>query len=107
MTENTLKFFAILAMIAVLVVLIRGLKTFFTGGNLDSKRKSNKLMQMRIAVLFTAPLNALDQGIILNREIVNKFAYIQHMNSGHLFWLKLYVPFFKLCTDNCIQILGH
>ena len=39
MTENTLKFFAIVAMIAVLVVLIRGLKTFFTGGNLDSKKK--------------------------------------------------------------------
>ena len=52
MTENTLKFFAILAMIAVLVVLIRGLKTFFTGGNLDSKRKSNKLMQMRIVLQF-------------------------------------------------------
>jgi predicted nucleic acid-binding Zn ribbon protein len=54
MSENTLKFIAILAMIAVVVVLIRGLKTFFVGGNLDSKRKSNKLMQMRIMLQFCA-----------------------------------------------------
>ena len=54
MTENTLKFIAILAMIAVVVVLIRGLKNFFIGGNLDNKRKSNKLMQMRIMLQFCA-----------------------------------------------------
>ncbi len=54
MSENTLKFIAILAMIAVVIVLIRGLKTFFIGGNLDSKRKSNKLMQMRIVLQFCA-----------------------------------------------------
>ena len=54
MSENTLKFIAILAMISVAVVLIRGLKTFFKGGNLDSKRKSNKLMQMRIMLQFCA-----------------------------------------------------
>lgn len=54
MTENTLKFIAILAMISVAVVLIRGLKTFFKGGDLDSKRKSNKLMQMRIMLQFCA-----------------------------------------------------
>ncbi len=54
MTENTLKFIAILAMIAVVVVLIRGLKNFFIGGNIDSKRKSNKLMQMRIMLQFCA-----------------------------------------------------
>ena len=41
MSENTLKFIAIIAMIAVAVVLIRGLKTFFVGGNVDSKKKSN------------------------------------------------------------------
>jgi len=54
MSENTLKFVAIIAMIAVAVVLIRGLKTFFVGGNLASKKKSNKLMQMRIMLQFCA-----------------------------------------------------
>jgi len=54
MSENTLKFIAILAMISVAVVLIKGLKTFFKGGDLDSKRKSNKLMQMRIMLQFCA-----------------------------------------------------
>ena len=54
MSENTLKFVAILAMIAVTVVLIRGLKTFFKGGDLDSKKKSNKLMQMRVMLQFCA-----------------------------------------------------
>ncbi len=54
MSENTLKFIAILAMISVAVILIRGLKTFFKGGDLDSKRKSNKLMQMRIMLQFCA-----------------------------------------------------
>lgn len=54
MSENTLKFIAILAMIAVTVVLIRGLKTFFKGGDLDSKKKSNKLMQMRVMLQFCA-----------------------------------------------------
>tara|TARA_B100000963_G_C22624703_1_gene671715 strand:+ start:1146 stop:1349 length:204 start_codon:yes stop_codon:yes gene_type:complete len=54
MSENALKFFAILAMIAVLIVLIRGLKTFFTGGDLNTKKKSNKLMQMRIMLQFCA-----------------------------------------------------
>lgn len=54
MSENTLKFIAILAIISVAVVLIRGLKTFFKGGDLDSKRKSNKLMQMRIMLQFCA-----------------------------------------------------
>lgn len=54
MTENTLKFVAILAMIAVAVVLIRGLKTFFKGGDINSKKKSNKLMQMRVMLQFCA-----------------------------------------------------
>ena len=54
MSENTLKFIAILAMISVAVVLIRGLKTFFKGGDLDSKKKSNKLMQMRVMLQFCA-----------------------------------------------------
>ncbi len=54
MTENTLKFIAILAMIAVAVVLIRGLKTFFKGGDINSKKKSNKLMQMRVMLQFCA-----------------------------------------------------
>ena len=54
MTENTLKFVAILAMIAVAVVLIRGLKTFFKGGDINSKKNSNKLMQMRVMLQFCA-----------------------------------------------------
>ena len=54
MTENTLKFVAILAMIAVTVVLIRGLKTFFKGGDVNSKKKSNKFMQMRVMLQFCA-----------------------------------------------------
>jgi hypothetical protein len=67
MTENTLKFFAILAMIAVLVVLIRGLKTFFTGGNLDSKRKSNKLMQMRIVLQFCAIVVLMSLAFVMGK----------------------------------------
>ena len=39
MSENALKFFAIIAMVAVVIVLIRGLKTFFTGGDINSKKK--------------------------------------------------------------------
>ena len=70
MTENTLKFFAILAMIAVLVVLIRGLKTFFTGGNLDSKRKSNKLMQMRIVLQFCAIVVLMSLAVGMELESV-------------------------------------
>ena len=67
MSENTLKFFAILAMIAVLVVLIRGLKTFFTGGNLDSKRKSNKLMQMRIVLQFCAIVVLMSLAFVMGK----------------------------------------
>lgn len=67
MSENTLKFFAILAMIAVLVVLLRGLKTFFTGGNLDSKRKSNKLMQMRIVLQFCAIVVLMSLAFVMGK----------------------------------------
>ena len=67
MSENTLKFFAILAMIAVLVVLIRGSKTFFTGGNLDSKRKSNKLMQMRIVLQFCAIVVLMSLAFVMGK----------------------------------------
>ena len=67
MSENTLKFFAILAMIAVLVVLIRGLKTFFTGGNLDSKRKSNILMQMRIVLHFCAIVVLMSLAFVMGK----------------------------------------
>jgi hypothetical protein len=38
----------------VLVVLIRGLKSFFKGGDMEEKRKSNKLMQLRIFLQFCA-----------------------------------------------------
>ncbi|MEK9680472.1 MAG: twin transmembrane helix small protein [Pelagibacteraceae bacterium] len=67
MSENTLKFIAILAMIAVVVVLIRGLKTFFVGGNLDSKRKSNKLMQMRIMLQFCAIVILMSLAYIMGK----------------------------------------
>ena len=64
---NEDKFFAILAMIAVLIVLIRGLKTFFTGGNLDSKRKSNKLMQMRIVLQFCAIVVLMSLAFVMGK----------------------------------------
>lgn len=67
MSENTLKFIAILAMIAVVIVLIRGLKTFFVGGNLDSKRKSNKLMQMRIMLQFCAIVILMSLAYIMGK----------------------------------------
>lgn len=45
---------AIIALIVVTVILIRGLKSFFLGSNIDDKRKSNKLMQLRIIAQFVA-----------------------------------------------------
>ena len=45
---------AIIALIVVAVILIRGLKSFFLGSNIDDKRKSNKLMQLRVIVQFVA-----------------------------------------------------
>jgi uncharacterized protein YoxC len=44
----------IVALIVVTVILIRGLKSFFFGSNIDDKRKSNKLMQLRVVVQFIA-----------------------------------------------------
>jgi hypothetical protein len=38
----------------VLIILVRGLKSFFVGGNIDEKRKSNKLMQLRVFAQFIA-----------------------------------------------------
>ena len=46
MSENSLSFIAIIAILAVTIVLIRGLKSFFSGGDINEKKKSNKLMQM-------------------------------------------------------------
>jgi hypothetical protein len=37
-----------------LIILVRGLKSFFVGGNIDEKRKSNKLMQLRVFAQFIA-----------------------------------------------------
>tara|TARA_B100001093_G_C26758705_1_gene984638 strand:- start:500 stop:703 length:204 start_codon:yes stop_codon:yes gene_type:complete len=54
MSQNTVSFIGILAILAVFVVLIRGLKSFFKGGNIEEKRKSNKLMQLRIYLQFCA-----------------------------------------------------
>ena len=45
---------AIIALIVVAVILIRGLKSFFLGSNTDDKRKSNKLMQLRVIAQFVA-----------------------------------------------------
>ena len=45
---------AIIALIVVTVILMRGLKSFFLGRNIDDKRKSNKLMQLRVFAQFIA-----------------------------------------------------
>ncbi len=45
---------AIIALIVVTVILIRGLKSFLLGSNIDDKRKSNKLMQLRVIAQFVA-----------------------------------------------------
>jgi len=45
---------AIVALIVVTVILMRGLKSFFLGSNIDDKRKSNKLMQLRVITQFVA-----------------------------------------------------
>jgi preprotein translocase subunit SecG len=45
---------AIVALIVVTVILIRGLKSFFLGSNIDDKRKGNKLMQLRVIAQFVA-----------------------------------------------------
>ena len=45
---------AIVTLIVVTVILIRGLKSFFLGSNIDDKRKSNKLMQLRVVAQFIA-----------------------------------------------------
>ena len=45
---------AIIALIVVTVILIRGLKSFFLGSNIDDKIKSNKLMQLRVIAQFVA-----------------------------------------------------
>ena len=67
MSENVLKFFAILAMIAVVIVLIRGLKTFFVGGDINSKRKGNKLLQMRIRLQFCAIIILMSLAYIMGK----------------------------------------
>ncbi len=54
MSENSLSFIAIIAILAVAIVLIRGLKSFFSGGDINEKKKSNKLMQMRVFLQFCA-----------------------------------------------------
>jgi len=54
MDQNTVSFIGILVILAVLVVLLRGLKSFFLGGNIEEKRKSNKLMQLRVFLQFCA-----------------------------------------------------
>ena len=45
---------AIVALIVVTVILIRGLKSFFLGSNIDDKRKGNNLMQLRVVAQFVA-----------------------------------------------------
>jgi len=43
-----------IALIVVLIILMRGLKSFFVGGDIDEKKKSNKLMQLRVFAQFIA-----------------------------------------------------
>ncbi|MEK0436207.1 MAG: twin transmembrane helix small protein [Proteobacteria bacterium] len=45
---------AIVALIVVTIILMRGLKSFFLGSNIDDKRQSNKLMQLRVIAQFVA-----------------------------------------------------
>jgi preprotein translocase subunit SecG len=45
---------AIVTLIVVTVILMRGLKSFFLGSNIDDKRQSNKLMQLRVIAQFVA-----------------------------------------------------
>ena len=45
---------AIVALIVVTVILMRGLKSFFLGSNIDDKKQSNKLMQLRVIAQFVA-----------------------------------------------------
>jgi len=54
MDQNTVSFIGILVILAVLVVLLRGLKSFFLGGGIEEKRKSNKLMHLRVFLQFCA-----------------------------------------------------
>jgi hypothetical protein len=54
MDQNTVSFIGILVILAVLVVLLRGLKSFFLGGDIEEKKKSNKLMQLRVFLQFCA-----------------------------------------------------
>ena len=54
MDQNTVSFIGVLVILAVLVVLLRGLKSFFLGGGIEEKRKSNKLMQLRVFLQFCA-----------------------------------------------------
>ena len=52
---------------AVVIVLIRGLKTFFVGGDINSKKKSNKLMQMRIMLQFCAIVILMSLAYIMGK----------------------------------------
>ena len=45
---------AIVALIVVTIILMRGLKSFFLGSNIDDKRQSNKLIQLRVIAQFVA-----------------------------------------------------
>ncbi len=47
------KFFSIILLVAVGIVLILGIGTLFKGGN-TSKKYSNKLMQLRVLLQFVA-----------------------------------------------------
>ena len=54
MDQNTVSFIGILVILAVLLVLLGGLKFFFLGGDIEEKKKSNKLMQLRVFLQFCA-----------------------------------------------------
>jgi hypothetical protein len=56
MDQNTVSFIGILVILAVLVVLLRGLKSFFLGGGIEEKRKSNKLFLQFCAIVILMAL---------------------------------------------------
>ena len=54
LSELVIKILSIALLMAVGVVLILGIGTLFKGGGKESKKYSNKLMQMRIILQFIA-----------------------------------------------------
>jgi hypothetical protein len=54
MSQKSMSMIALIALAIVAIVLFKGIKSFLIGGNIEAKRQSNKLMQLRIFVQFCA-----------------------------------------------------